>query len=187
MPTVEVNILNLHWGTIIATIKDDLGNTIYEEKLISDQLNKYFVEVGPKLSGKIPTSAKNFSEYMDPVDCSFHFTKITDETVYQKIMKLKANKAAGLDKIPQKLIKDSASVITSFLNRIFNQSLLEGILPSDWKKAWVSPIFKSGNREECGNYRPTNVLSDVSKIFEKIVFEQLSQFLSTYKVLTEFQ
>ena len=65
--------------------------------------------------------------------------------------------------------------------------LLEGTFPSDWKKARVSRIFKSGNREEFENYRPISVLSAVSKIFEKIVCEQLSPYLSTNKVLTEFQ
>ena len=71
--------------TIITTIKDYQGNAIYDEKLIADQLNKYFVEVGPKLSEIFP---RDFSEYMDPVDCSFHLTTIKDETVYRKIMKL---------------------------------------------------------------------------------------------------
>ena len=48
-------------------------------------------------------------------------------------MKLKSNKAAGGDKITQKVIKDTASVITPSLNHILNQSLLEGIFPNDWK------------------------------------------------------
>ena len=173
--------------TTISAIKDDLGNTIHDEKLIADQLNKYFVEIGPKLSNKLPASPRVFSEYLDPVDCEFQFLMINDETVYKKIMKLKPNKGAGLDKIPQKLIKDSAVVITPYLNLIFNLSLSEGKFPDDWKKARVSPIFKSGNREECGNYRPISILSAISKIFEKIVFDQLSQYLITNKILNDYQ
>jgi hypothetical protein len=73
------------------------------------------------------------------------------------------------------------------LNLIFNLSLSEGKFPDDWKKARVSLIFKSGNREECGNYRPISILSVISKIFEKIVFDQLSQYLITNKILTDYQ
>ena len=59
-------------------------------------------------------------------------------------MKLKPKKAAGLDSIPQKLVKDLQLLsCTSFLNHIFNISLSEGKFPDHWKKARVSPIFKS--------------------------------------------
>ncbi len=102
-------------------------------------------------------------------------------------MKLKPNKGAGLDKIPPKIIKDSAVVIAPYLNHIFNLSLSEGKFPDDWRKAEVSPIFKSGNREECGSYRPISILSAISKIFEKIVFDQLSQYLITNNILTDYQ
>ena len=138
--------------TTISSIKDDLGNIIHDEKCIADQLNKYFVEIGPKLSNSLPDSSRNFSEYLSRVDCKFQFSMISNDTVYRKIMKLKPKKAAGLDRIPQKLIKDSAVIITPFLNYIFNISLSEGKFPDDWKKARVSPIFKSGSREECDPY-----------------------------------
>ena len=123
--------------TTITAIKDDLGNTIHDEKLIADRLNKYFVQVGPNLSNKFPASPRDFSEYLYPVDCEFQFHTINDETVYRQIMKLKPNKGAGLDKIPPKLIKDSAVVIAPYLNHIFNLSLSEGKFPDDWKKAKV--------------------------------------------------
>ena len=140
--------------TTISSIKDNLGNTIHDEKCIADQLNKCFVEIGRKFSNNLPDSPRNFSEYLSRVDCEFQFSMINNDTVYSKIMKLKPKKAAGQDRIPQKLIKDSAVIITPFLNHIFNISLSEGKFPDDWKKARVSPIFKSGSREECDNYRP---------------------------------
>ena len=133
--------------TTISSIKDNLGNTIQDEKCIADQLNKYFVEIGPKLSNNLPVSPRNFSEYLSQVDCEFQFSIINNDTVYRKIMKLKPKKAAGLDRIPQKLVKDSAVIITPFLNHIFNISPSERKFPDDWKKAGVSPIFKSGKKE----------------------------------------
>jgi len=46
---------------------------------------------------------------------------------------------------------------------------------------------KSGKRDECSNYRPISILSPISKIFEKLVFEQLSRYLTTNKILTDYQ
>ena len=121
--------------TTISSIKDNLGNTIHDEKCIADQHNKYFVEIGPKLSNNLPVSPRNFSEYLGRVDCEFQFSMINNDTVYRKIMKLKPKKATGLDRIPHKLVKNSAVIITPFLNHIFNISLSEEKFPDDWKKA----------------------------------------------------
>ena len=95
----------------------------------------------------------------------------------------------GLDKIPGKLLKDTAAVVTPFLDLIFNLSLAEGIFPSDWKNARVSPIYKSGNRDECmrSNYRPISILATISKIFKKIVFDQINEYFASNAILTPYQ
>ena len=154
--------------------------------MIAEQLNKYFVEVGPNLSKNLTPGPKNFSEYLQPVDYEFNFSKITNNAVFRKIIKLKSTKGAGPDNIPSKLIKDSAAVITPYLSYIFNRSLSEGKFSNDWKNARICPIFKSGKRDECAIYRPISILSVISKIFEKLVFEQLSRYLTSLGPVYEF-
>ena len=175
--------------TTITTVKNDQGNLIQEKKSIADEFNKYFTEVGPKLSSQIinNTNSSSCLDYLTPVDCEFHFAVINNDTILKKISKIKPNKALGLDKIPGKLLKDTAAVVTPFLNLIFNLSLAEGIFPSDWKNARVSPIYKSGNRDECSNYRPISILSTISKIFEKIVFDQINEYFVSNAILTPYQ
>ena len=69
------------------------------------------------------------------------------------------------DRIPPKLIKDAADVISSSLTKIFNKSISTGSFPEDLKTAIVCPIYRLGNKTECENYRPKiSILSIIAKI-----------------------
>ena len=104
-----------------------------------------------------------------------------------KLKDLKANKATGLDKIPARLLKDSASVMAPSLTHIVNLSLLTGVVPDEWKKARVVPLFKSGGQEIMDNYRPISIHPVVSKIAEKAVNVQLQLYLKQNDLLSPFQ
>ena len=105
--------------TTINTVNNDHGQIIHDEKLITNQFNKYFTEIGPKLSSQLQNITPDFSHYLTAVDCEYHFTTTTEEKVLKKLMKIKPNKASGLDKIPGKLLKDSAAIVAPFLNPIY--------------------------------------------------------------------
>jgi hypothetical protein len=66
-------------------------------------------------------------------------------------------------------------------------SLFTGIFPDDMKFAKVTLIFKTGSKPDCGNHRPISVLSAVPKIFEKIVYEQLTKFLYDNNIISKHQ
>ena len=106
-----------------------------------------------------------FLDYIRPAECEFNFNYITCETVSNTLKGMKSKKAAGPDNISVKLLKDSADATVPFLATIFNLSLCQGVFPNDWKNARVSPIYKSGEKDQRGNYWPISVLSVVSKLF----------------------
>jgi hypothetical protein len=62
-------------------------------------------------------------------------------------------------------------------------SLQTTIFPDDWKLAKITPVFKDGNKNDCGNYRPISVISVVAKIFEKLVYQQLKSFMTVNNIL----
>jgi hypothetical protein len=66
-------------------------------------------------------------------------------------------------------------------------SINTGIFPDDWKIARSTPIYKSDDKAECGNYRPISVISNVAKIFEKLIYNQLLAFRNENEVLAENQ
>ena len=86
-----------------------------------------------------------------------------------------------------KILKDANEVRVAYLTYIFNCSLYSRIFPDEWEIARVSPVYKSGGNEMCGNYRPISVLSVTAKLFEKLVCDQLNCYLRENQILTKFQ
>ena len=101
----------------------------------------------------------------------------------KQIDNLSIDKATGEDQISCKLLKMTKNVIAESLCDIINKSLLTGVVPREWKKARVVPIFKSGDISSLNNYRPISILPIVSKIIERAVHQQLSEFLDQNQLL----
>ena len=70
---------------------------------------------------------------------------------------------------------------------IINQSLCTGIFPDKLKLAKVIPLFKKDNDKIFGNYRPISLLSSISKVFEKVAFDQLYDYFTTQGLLFNSQ
>ena len=148
-------------------------SVVVDDKQIADAFNEYFVQIGPKLAAEVgdltsqPTNGLDSScpnNYFVP---RFVFSQISQINVATSLRRLKVSKATGMDSIPAKILKMSADIIAPSLTAIFNLSLNSGIYIDAWKKARVTPIFKSENRPKCENYRPISILPIISKIFEK--------------------
>ena len=79
---------------------------------------------------------------------------ITVEGVHRLLVDLQSHKAHGPDEIPARLLKETAHNMAPLLTLIFKASLHQQHLPSDWKTAYVTPVFKKGSRKNPANYRP---------------------------------
>ena len=72
-----------------------------------------------------------------------------------------------------RLLKELIDEISTPLVMIFRKSLLDGVLPSDWKHANVSSLFKKGAKNIAANHRSISLTSIVCKIVESIVKEKI--------------
>ena len=167
-------------------------SNIVDPKLIAEHFNDYFVNIGPKLASEVSDAssdqeAQNCDYNCSTLNTSFLFEYINIDNVTTSLMNLKTKKSTGLDKIPAKVLKLSADIISPSLTYIFNRSLETGTYIDDWKKARVIPIFKSDDRQKCENYRPISILPIISKVFEKEIFRQLYCYLSKNELLSRFQ
>ena len=129
-----------------------------------------------------------------PSNISYFQTTITLSNIYASereinnlLKSVDTSKACGCDGIGNKILKLCANGITTSFTSIVNLSLLSGSFPDQWKLANVIPIFKKGDRQSKLNYRPVSLLDLLSKIFEKIVYIRLYNFLSEIFFLNPLQ
>ena len=86
---------------------------------------------------------------------------VTPEMIAKKIKKMKDNKSPGVDGIPPKLLKEIVEQISTPLAKVFNLSLEQEIVPSEWKETNITPLFKKGSSNKPKNYRPVSLTSVV--------------------------
>ena len=106
--------------------------------------------------------------------------------IAQKIKKMKDNKSPGVDGVPPKLLKEIVQQISTPLAKLFNLSL-EGIVPSEWKEANITPLFKKGSRNKPENYRPVSLTSVVCKLLETLNRDHMVEFLIKHKSINTSQ
>ena len=167
---------------------DDEGNVSSNPKFIINKLNRHFVRKGPKLAGKLPPSSECSLKFLKQrVRCSMKFGTLTEHDVSKIICALEIGKSSGHDGISATVLKWCLRYILSPLVCIFNAFMITGCYPKIFKIAKVSALFKGGVESEADNYRPISVLPILNKVFEKLLHNQLVQFLDTHGVLSKQQ
>lgn len=162
-------------------------STITDPFVISENFNDFFVNIGHNLARRIPYTNSVPREFMgDRVRYSIFLEAVTQDELLQIIRSLKDG-APGYDEITAKVLKSSVPSIVEPLCYLCNLSLSEGVFPQELKLANVLPLYKSGDDMLFNNYRPVSLLCTLSKVFEKIMYSRLLNFLETYKILIKNQ
>ena len=144
-------------------------------------MNKYFCSVGKDLAGKIDKSPNPLlsGDYdINPLKSTFPFNSIQVQHVGEALGKIKVSKSFGNDNISSYFLKLAFPYIRTSLALMFNTSIKSNLFPDKWKIARVTPIFKEADRGCKENYRPISVLPVVARLFEKLIFDQLYNYLS---------
>ena len=124
---------------------------------------------------------------LDKSPTKLRFAAIEEESVLKILSTLDIKKATGCDMISARLLKAAAPAIAKSLTLLFNESLNSGKFPSEWKMALVTPVPKSGDKQLVSNYRPISVLPAIAKVFERLVHQQLYNYLASHNLLNEAQ
>jgi len=162
---------------------------------IANAFSSFFTQVGSSLMKSttfINLTWKSFNhrKYLNtinPGNSRFSFTPVTIKDIIKELKSIKSSKASGIDKIPASILKDTAEELAAPLLFLINRSMQNGTFPSCEKVAKVVPLFKTGSRTNIDNYRPISVLNILSKLVERVFYNQLINYLENNKLLSEHQ
>ena len=194
-PKKTWQIINELRGKIKATTKDNFvidGNRVTCRRVIANKFNEYFTSLASNLNEQVMSNDSiyinpiaSFHDYMSKsVSSSIYLEDTNPEEIRQIIMDFKNGKASD---IPIVVLKNTARLISPILSVLYNNHMREGVFPSIFKTAKVTPIYKKDNRECIENYRPVSILAIFGKIFEKLIYNRLYKFLSANGILHDEQ
>ena len=156
---------------------------------IAEGFNKFFAEIGPKLSKNIADTDTCLDEFLNQsISVNFSVQQISPSLVSSQLRKLCMRKATGLDTVSARLLRECFDLISNSVALIFNRSIETSIFPDEWKSARNTPLYKKcGNRRDPSNYRPISIIPVVAKVFEWIVYDQVYRYLTENKLLCCYQ
>lgn len=157
----------------IQGVSDRGGSYVSDKKLIACAFNEFFSSQGSVPSPSTAPAARNVA-----CSSSLYLRPTSSAEVLRVIQGLKHKKSMGYDGVSVQLVKHCSLTLSAILSPLFNDCIAAGYYPTELKVARVIPIYKSGPRDQLGNYRPISLLSVINKIFEKLLHGRLLDFLS---------
>ena len=184
-------------GKKIVLIEDDI--IISDDKVIAESFNSQFVTITYSLGidptvrdvrihktpdTNIDTAVTKYRNHQSIVAMkrkvnlgnTFEFKYINLLHVMIKILTLKTSKPSS-DNLQTKIIQEAKDTICPYLTDCINATIDNCVFPDKLKEAVVCAIYKKGDPGQKGNYRPISILLAMSKIFERIMSEQINQFI----------
>ena len=172
------------------SLKKD-GAIQFEALENANTFKRFYSELAGDLQEKLPGAPNKFTSqttknYHAKTSCNvsndFEFSNVFDY-VKNILLNLDTSKAAGMDLIPAKFLRDGAEVLALPLTNIINLSIKLSTFQEECKIAKLKTIFKKGARTDPKNYRPISLLPLVSKIIEKSIHFQIEDYLNKKKLI----
>lgn len=175
------------------------GELVKSKRKISNEFNQFFSSVARKMNAKLNSSrfvdnqgnninidsSDFYRKYLkNRVSSCIFLSPSTSQEIEIIIREFENDKASD---ISVTILKKCATLISSHLSGFFNKFMLSGTFPSILKIGKITPIFKKGDPQLFDNYRPISLLPVFGKIFEKLVYSRLYNFLISQNVIFDKQ
>lgn len=113
--------------------------------------------------------------------------RIEPGDIYSACMSMKRKLTRTPEGIPIYFLANTISSLLYPLTILFNLSLSSNCIPSQWKEAFIVPVFKKGNRQNPDNYRPISLTSAICRLFETVIINKLLPFILERNLLSRYQ
>ena len=101
----------------------------------------------------------------------FSSVPVDKDVIAKEIKNLNTKKAAPQDDIPVKILKLKNDIFSQYLSQIFSESIEAANFPNESKYADITPVYKKNNRHEKENYRTVSIISVISKILKRCLYD----------------
>ena len=162
---------------------------LYNSKDIANSFNKYFSNIADDILNKRKYRGNtNYRKYLNnPLHKTFAAYPCDEKEVETIIAGLNPCKGTGPNSLPNNVLAMLKAEISIPLSIIFNISLSTGVYPDILKLSQILPIYKKDSKMEKCNYRPISLLSNINKIFEKLMYKRLYHFFESNKTIYSLQ
>lgn len=172
---------------------DTIKSLQYDNKILNDPsdisqaFSNYFSRIAPDLDTNLPSSNKNPRDYLKGNYPNSMVLPIITTHEMNVVIKSLNNKNSDINDISAYIVKRNSDHFSVPLTILFNQSVANGTFPDILKTAKVTPIHKSGPRDDPTNYRPISQLTVFSKIFETLMKSYLINYFEHKHILNPSQ
>ena len=170
----------------VPPLKDD-GQLFTKAKdkaeILNRQFNSAFSEGKQYSTEEIEHKCKLPDLKAPPIDD----IKVNKDGIEKLLLNLDPSKAPGPDGIPPRVLNALPSEISPILTTIFTRSLSTGVVPSAWRSANVTPVYKKGEHYKASNYRPISLTSICCKVLEHVLVSNIMAHWEKYNVLVPNQ
>ena len=145
------------------------------------------VKMLPKPTNKYSTnSVMKYHEHMILSDY-FHLASVSENSILTILKATQVSKAAGIDNLSGRFLKDGAKVLSKPISDLFNLSITSEKFSDPYKVAKLKSLYKKCSVTEPCNYRPISLFPLISKVIEKVIHDQASTFLNSKNLLCTYQ
>ena len=163
-----------------------IGNQlITKASVIASEMNQFFIQKVQIIRNGIQHLPNLFSQcknIMRDKKCKLDLKHVPISKVNKLLKNLKNSRSTAIDELDNYCVKLSADLIDKPLHHIITLSIMQKRFPRSWKYSKIIPLHKKGCKLERKNYRPVAILSPLSKILEKVVYEQLYEYFTRNKI-----
>jgi hypothetical protein len=164
----------------IPCIKKQDGSVAVNDYDKASEFLNYFSSVFVNDNNVVPNFDPPCNDRLDNFVC-------TTRDIVKVVTKLKGTSSPGPDGITSTFLKNILAYVANPLCKVFNKSITEGVLPKDWKVAYIIPLFKKGDPQLPSQYRPVSLTSIICKVLERIIRSQLLDFVSRNSIIPQCQ
>ena len=164
----------------------EVSNTIVTKpRIIAELLNNFFINKVITIRNglrKLPAWLETCKKVMLGKRCSLDISHVSLLSVKKLLKSLKSSRSSSVDELDSFAVKVSAEHIARPMHHIITLSLMQRKFPTSWKYSKIIPLHKKASKLEMSNYRPVSILSPLSKVLEKIIYQQIYNYFTANKL-----